>query len=300
MFNVDYRFHSDISSNDSDIGNYVATTSNINVQTFQSPMTLFINALLFLVIATRKELRRKKSHQFFLHLQLIHMALSIICIISNYYFWLLNYIITNSLLLAMFCSLMLTTGDRFFAIKFPSRYNLVTSKSVILVLVSSWVPTLIFVTVVRSVGISSNGLKVIHIAIIGFSSVVLAASNVKVYIIARNHDRFVKENSMCRKRIIGEKNKLLKASYVCFAIVFNFIIFWMPYCIHDIMELTHMYESTNQNIFDIIVEQIALLNSLSDPILFIILSTHTRREIKKLFKLFKLFKRNGNIKDTML
>ena len=57
MFNVDYRFRSGISSNNSDIGNYVAPTSNINVQTFQNPMTWFINELLFLVIATRK-----KSH----------------------------------------------------------------------------------------------------------------------------------------------------------------------------------------------------------------------------------------------
>ena len=291
FLHLDYSFHvAEMNRNNSNIDAHTFTTPNI-LQTIQSTLIFLLNAALLVVIVTRKKLRCNKSYQFFVNLQLIHMMLGIACIITNLYSLFGDHIINNALLLSMFCSLMVTTVDRFVAIKFPFRHKSLTSGGVILILSCSWVPTIIFVTIATTIGITTDRMKLIHVIMIAVAATVLAASNIMVYIVAKNHDIFIKENSICRRRKYGPHNRFLKASYVCFAIVFTFIMFWSPYCIHDLLELTETYIPSKGSVFSIAAEQISLLNSLIDPILFSYLSKHVRQELKILFRAMKCNKK---------
>lgn len=299
-YHAKHRFHSgfDEERNDSSSDSYGHHSLNI-VQTVESSLILLLNGLLFLLIITRPKLRRKKSHQFILNLLLINVALSVSCMLSDLYTWVFDYVIINGLLLTMFVNLMLTTADRFLCMKYASRYCQLTGNNVIIILCCSWIPTLVFVPIVKLIGITPDGLKLMHIVIIMISCLVLGISNFKVYYMAKNHDRFVKHNSNQRRRFKGGKKKFLKASYICFAVVFSFILFWMPYCFHDILELADINIIAKKHYsFHTIVEHLALLNSVSDPIIFTFLSIPTRKEIRLLWESINC--RWGHKKDIML
>ena len=202
-----------------------------------------------------------------------------------------SHIISNGLLLAMFCSLMVTTADRFVAIKFPFRHNSLTGRNVLLIVSASWIPGICFVVTVLTTGITPYRMKVIHIVVILTSIFVLALSNLVVYFAARNHNEFLKQHTPQK----GKLDKNLRASYVCFALVITFISFWIPYLIHDILELAHI-QFINSEAFEVAVEQIALLNSLVDPILFVVFSKRLRNELYLLTR--KITTNSDNSRST--
>lgn len=291
VFHAKHRFHSLMKSQSNSTNFNLNSHHSTNVvQSIQSSLIFLLNSLLLILIIKRPKLRRKKSHQFIVNLLLINIALSISCMISYYYYWVFDYIIINGLLLTMFLNLMLTTADRFMAMKYPSRYLQLTGKKVIFILFCSWIPATFFVPVVRFIGIKPEGLKVMHVSIILLSSIVLASSNFMVYCIARNHETFVKKHSNHSRKSTERKKKFLKASYICFAVVISFILFWMPYCIHDILELLEINIKVNHYLHTV-VEQLALLNSLTDPIIFTFLSISTHKEIKVLWKQVKCIRK---------
>lgn len=279
MFNLEYRFHSGIGAS---LGNETESSTNNAPNIIQTCHTILIflaNSLLFVFLITQKNLRSKKLHQFFMNLLLVHIALSITCFVSTYCVWLFDYVIINGFLVAMFSSLLLTTMDRFAAIKYPFRYKLLTSREVIAMITCSWVPTIVFVAMVAGIGITPKQVKLTHIVIILTSSLVLSILNGTVFIATKHHIHFIKENTLMRA---NREINFRKTTYVCVAFVFSFILFWMPYCVHDIMEITHAYNHSKEFMFDMTVEQMALFNSFVDPVMFLCVSTATRAEIKKL------------------
>lgn len=283
LFHSDYRFHyTDRNTNNTEMWR---ANSSSTLQIIQSSFIFILNTSLFFVIINCPKLRRKKSHRIILNLLVINDALSIACMISNLHIWTNDHLAINGLLVAMFCNLVLTTFDRYIAIKYPRRYEMLSTTCVVFILICSWIPTVIFVVIVKKKGMTWNEMKVMHIMFISISCIILASSNFMVYYIAKSHDRFLRHNSLQRRRLAP--HRFLKASYVCFSVVFSFVLFWMPYCIHDILELTRLYVADNENLFDIIVEQLALLNSLTDPIIFVFLSIPTRNEIRRLINSLK-------------
>lgn len=278
----DFSFHVDSRRNKSSVSTEIQSSNQI-LQIVQSTLIIIFNTMLLILLLKRTLLRRKKSFQFFLNLQLIHILLGTISILSIFFRVFNDHIINNGILLAMFSSLMITTADRFIAIKYPFFHNSITSKVVVIVVMTSWMPTIIFLVVTSAVGgITSQNLKVVHVIMIASASTVLAVSNILVYIVAKKHEQFLKENSANRKQT---EKSTLKATYVCLCIVLSFIVFWLPYCIHDILELIGSLDGGSG--FDIIVEQIALFNSLIDPILFVCLSKLVRKEISHIVQLVR-------------
>ena len=62
-------------------------------------------------------------------------------------------------------------------------------------------------------------------------------------ITARKHHSFVRKNSCLTTKKIKSRNKSLKAISICVGVVLNFIVFWMPHCVHDVMEMTSTQHS---------------------------------------------------------
>ena len=137
--------------------------------------------------------------------------------------------------------------------------------------------------IVKVDGIHADQLKIVHTIMIAIATIVLTVSNMMVYVVAKQHRHFVRRNSYLQYSKEKKKSKSLKASYFCLAVVLNFIVFWAPHGVHDIIELSSsVHRNVNEDVLDIIVKQLTPLNSLTDPILFICLSTKTQHEIKKL------------------
>ena len=194
-------------------------------------------------------------------------------------------IVSNVILISMFVSLLLTSADRFVALRFPMKYKVATGKCVIRVICCSWLPALCFIVIVKVKGVDVNQLKIVHTIMIAVATTVLMTTNALVYVVAKKHQKFVRENSYQYYRKERRKDKSMKATYFCVAVVMNFIVFWMPHCVHDITELTSSLGACgHMDVAEIVVAQLTPLNSLTDPILFICLSARTQLEIKKLVR----------------
>ena len=112
---------------------------------------------------------------------------------------------------------------------------------------------------------------------------------------------FVRKNSSLMKKR-NKRNKSLKATSICLAVVLNFIVFWVPHCVHDVMQWSEHSTGVHGgggggghgggggeggDVMGVVVKHMTLCTSLTDPILFICLSTTTQREIVKLLKSMK-------------
>ena len=84
----------------------------------------------------------------------------------------------------------------------------------------------------------------------------------------------------------------MKACYVCLAVVLNFIVFWVPHFVQDVIELTseegeeggHHHHDGTGNQVEVVVKQLTLCTSLTDPVLFVCLSTGTQNQLKKVLR----------------
>ena len=255
------------------------------INIIQSSFLLLFNVVLFTIITSRKVLRSRISNQLFLHLQIIHMIIGVLRIVSCYK--ISSEIISNGLLISMFINLLLTSAYRLAALKFPTKYKLLTNRIVMCALLMSWTPSICFSVTTFLNGVTEDQLRYIHTLMIAVASGVLMSTTILMFIVIKKHQQFFRTNSRWASNLRGKKcSRNLKATYICIAIVMNFIVCWLPHCVHDIIKLTSSWLDSLyvDNIVDIVVTQLALLNSLSDPVLFICLSASTQKELKKLFR----------------
>ena len=119
---------------------------------------------------------------------------------------------------------------------------------------------------------------------IGAAAVILTSSNIIVYHGAAKHDKFIRLHSRRQSNIAEKQNgkKMVKASFVCLAVVASFVVCWIPYFIHNVLTLSNTFRPGSKKAFTIFAEQFSLLNSLLDPIIFVILSRDTKSLIKSL------------------
>ena len=212
---------------------------------------------------------------FFMNLQIVHIILSITGIIHIFYSSnRVEVILNNGFLIEMFFSLMLTTVDRYVAISYPYTYEKLTTKEVLVAITCSWIIPIVFLVLAFTLKATQQHLTIITTVAIAVAAVTLTISNARIYIIAKRH----------AIAITGTKGKkVLKSTYVCFAIVFSFVFLWLPYLVHNVMVLANRHEPCGKegvSTFTRGVFQTALVNSLLDPILFVAF----RRDMKKALK----------------
>lgn len=266
------------------------------VQLAEGIIILLLNTFLFCLILSSQHLRSKIPMQFFLNLQLVHILISVLVIFAEFerttwqeFAYLV--ITANALLMELFVTLMISTCDRFYAIKFPFEHGNVTKKQVTAIICFSWLPSLIFVVLSVILGVTQYQLSIMTTALIALATVVLSASNIMIFIIAKKHERFLHTNARGRTNAtdtttVGSANrkpktKILKASYACFAVVFSFVLFWAPFLAHSILAIAHIYTPSSKSIFTLFVEQFALVSFLIDPILLMAFSTDIQMLIKR-------------------
>ena len=187
------------------------------------------------------------------------------------------------MLMEMFFSLILSTCDRFFAIKFPFKHSSVKRKHVVFLLSLTWILSIVFTISSLTIGVTQYHLAIVSTVLITLATIILSSSNLMVYFIAKRHQVFLKANARRNRNDDSTYDgKVMKASYACFAIVFSFVISWTPFVVHSIMALTHVYHPGSEKVFTLFVEQFALLNSLFDPVLMIVFSNDCQEVLMKL------------------
>ena len=141
---------------------------------------------------------------------------------------------------------------------------------------------------------------VITIVLIATAAIVLTSSNVIIYKIAKRHDQFLEKNSP-RRKDMKQTGKVLKASYVCFAIVSTFILLWFPFLIHNSLDIIGLYRPSHVKPFTNVIVHLALLNSIVDVLLYVWLSREAKKELIGVFRTtFKGSKdRNRSIRRSM-
>ena len=119
---------------------------------------------------------------------------------------------------------------------------------------------------------------------IGIVTVVLAITNAAVFISASKRDKLFGRHHRKGAGAPGTVvtyRKMLRTSYICLAVVSSFLFCWLPYFIHNMMTLLGTYRPGGGKLFTLFVEQLALANSILDPLLFVLLTKEAKRIIKK-------------------
>lgn len=289
IHDVETHHHHNMSSN---IRKVNFSQISDTVQLVQAIITILFNILVFLLIVTNDKLRRKLSYQIFLHLQITHILLSVLVVTSELYpsTWDEFYhlvVFGNAALIEMFLSLIVYSADRLFAINFPLKHKLVTTIHILATLAFTWVFPVTFAVISTFLHLPQEPMTIIMEIMIGSAAAVLAFSNLLVYVTAAKHDRFVRDMNTIRTPYTG---RMLRASYVCLAVVTSFLLCWLPYFIHNILALIKLYRPGSMKAFTIVAEQLALLNSLLDPVLFVLLAQDARLRI---FELCHSRRKNG-------
>jgi hypothetical protein len=258
----------------------------LDITRFIEMIFIFIfNMVLFAYIISNRKLRGKISNKFFLNVQLVHMILSIsgiVCIFLPRKPPKQEVVLNNGFLMEMFFSLIITTCDRYIAIEYPYMYETLTTKTTVYIIMSSWVIPICFVGFALHFDITQHHCTVVSTIVIAIATIILTLSNMNVYSIAkRSAKRF-------GKTLKNKKNtKLLKSTYVCFILVSSFIILWFPYFIHNLLAMIDETKANNNNIFTRIVVQVALLNSILHPVLFVLFRRDIKKELRKSFNIKK-------------
>ena len=182
----------------------------------------------------------------------------------------------------MFFGLLALSLQRFLVIRFPFTFREMSAKWIWVLIASSWLPTIVFIIVTFLVGLPTETLLIIDTTIIIVVTIVLSIFNIIVYKVAKNHDQFVKENAKKSGEKDIKESTNLKASYVCITVVASFILFWLPFCIHNVIALCVGYEAI-PHLARKVVEHIAFMNSAVDCILFVWLNKNARLELGKCF-----------------
>ena len=259
----------------------------------QAVITLTILIPLVIFIMTRRKLRIKKSHQFFVNLLLMHAMFNVAVIISNLVDYSPAQLIFNcGFIIGMFIGLMVITVDRAVAIKYPFVHADIETKYIVITLLFSWLPTFMFLCLSFLFGVTQYMLTMVSTVLIIISTIVLILCNGFIYSVAKKHDQFLKDNT-AQQALANKSRKMLKASYVCFAVVISFVILWFPYLVHNLLVITGLYYQSAEKLFTKVVGHVVLLNSIGDAILFVWLSRDTKKELISLYR--KIF--NSNKKD---
>ena len=84
----------------------------------------------------------------------------------------------------------------------------------------------------------------------------------------------------------GGGDKLLKSTFVCLCIVLSFSVSWFPFFVFNVVQLSYLKECPKRIGGEVIVgiEMVAILNSIMDPVLFVIFRKDVKKEIRGIIR----------------
>ena len=243
----------------------------------QSSICICVSAFLIIFILTKKNLRCKNTHIFAVNFQSVHTLLCLTTIVIRARVD-IPRITVNIFLMQMFFSLLFLTGDKYFAIQHPFRYQQFRKLYVFMIILSSWMLTVLFGSLLLSFDISPryfiNGHAVTTTLLI-IAGVTLAISSIKIYLVSREHAKIIRQQATV---VSLKRTRLLKSTYVTIVIVSSFIILQFPLLVCNLM----LFATGKPNIiFRKLAIQSACLESMVDPILYTCFSRDIKTELKK-------------------
>lgn len=249
-------------------------------------VALTINIPLATIIVYTKKLRRIKSHQIFINIEIIHVIHSLVFIPAR-----LNYpsplyyvyaIISQGLLVELLLSMVSLTYERLLAVKYPLSHGNLNGKYVFGAICCSWLLPTIFVSLALYYRMTRWQYIIFGTVLLPVAGLTLSVANIAIYLLIKQHDAFVKNNAHKRSKHTSNRS-ILKPSYICFALVITFVLLWMPYFIRQLFLLFKVTSSEHTVRFYDIAVVIAHSNSLVDPLIFIYLSSPVKKKVKALF-----------------
>ena len=263
----------------------------VSVTTFrlvQCVVAFVLNTLVVALILSCRKLVRKRSTKFFINLQAVHLILCVLETVAVFHVLQKEaVIVSNGLLVAMFLSMVVVTMDRFILITYPYRYEKLRTYHVAIAISTTWAVSVAFVVLAVAFDVTQHFCTVMSTTLIAGSSLALSLSNLNIYRIAQRHAKCIQHevhDSHTRTRLQKRTVKNLKSLYVSLSIVLSFVVLWSPFFVHNLLVLTRVYVPGNRKLFTQIVEHVALLNCIVDPVLFVVLSKDVKRELRKLQK----------------
>jgi hypothetical protein len=260
----------------------------------QATISLCFNVVLLVFISSQKTLRKEKSNQMFINLLHVHIIMAIAGVVAKVYLPDESAVINNGFLMEMFLSLIITSSDRYINIKFPYTYAHLTTNNIILIIMTSWFISGMFVMFSLIFKITPFHSTLVCTVLIITATVTLALTNINIYAIAKRHAAAILKHSSPAKPNGKMKSKVLKSTYVCLAVVMSFIILWLPLLIHNVMVLIKVYKPASGKLFTKIVLHVACFNSLVDPLLYLCFRKNVKQRLRKLFK-----RNNGSLTFEM-
>lgn len=240
---------------------------------------LFFNILLALFILKRKLLCKTSCCKFFLNLQTVHIILCMSSMGFRKEMKDIHVAINNGLLMELFLSMFLTILDRLIAIKFPYLYQRLTTRRVLIIIGSSWIPGIVFTATVIMTKPGQIPVTTMSTILIFVAMLILVSSNIMIWFIVKRHKKTVqRECTPAHAKISAEKRKL-KSTYVCMSIVTTFLLLWLPFLVHNVLLLT---QGDVDKAFQRGTETVVLVNTVIDPWLFIIFRRDVKDEIRSL------------------
>lgn len=267
----------------SDVGYRKILCYNTDIISLTLMILIFIlNTSLVTFIISKRKLRGKKTNKFSLNLFFTHSILSMFGIVTSFIEskpLLIETTLYLTFQIEMIISLVITTCDRFIAIQYPYWYETLTTKTTITIIALSWCVPVLFAMIILNIDIHLNQLIIISTIFVVTAVFVLTFTNLKVYIIARDSARRDSKHSI-KKSGSSNNTGLLKSTYVCFTLVSSFILFWLPYLVHNMLAIFDALTPSGRNVVTRVVVLVASLNSVFDPIFFVLL----RRDVKKVIR----------------
>ena len=267
---------------------YEETILRVQVSTI-----ILINVTIALILL-RRNLRVINSNKLFLNLQVTHIIISLSVVIFGIDPIKVTLVLNKAILMAMFICLMMVTIDRLVILKYPFIYQNLKTTHYLTIIIISWVFPVLYFFVGLNINITQSQYLVVSIVLIATAAITLTISNIMVYSIVRRHLHMIRRNTVEVYDNTDKKKqtlKVVKSTYVCFAVVISFVLLWFPFLIHDILTLENIYTPNYGKTFTFVVEVFALCNSGLDPIIYAILNKKVKREVLLVIGKYGLLKR---------
>ena len=84
----------------------------------------------------------------------------------------------------------------------------------------------------------------------------------------------------------GGGDKLLKSTFVCLCIVLSFSVSWFPFFVFIVVQLSSLKECPKRIDGEVIIglEMVAILNSIMDPVLFVMFRKDVKKEVGRIIR----------------
>ncbi len=290
--------------------------SSVYIFSIEIGLGILVNSLFMIVFLATPSLRKTASNRFLINLLASDILTAISAAIALSVHTSKNsqvdiaekaifmYIFTTTLL-SYLLSLLIVTADRFIAIILPYRYETMSrKKNVRLILVLTW----LFIILVLVAGIllaTSDSQKTLRIATAGLDYflivvaltgiVFLVVTNFIIYREVRRQLHVISSISVydndekaAKRQENNLRKKELRAAYLCIAIVAVFVVTWSIFVMGLIAKIQRGRDDKHGKQFFFICQIIVLAALTINPFLYIPFNCELRRKMKIPFRRLKM------------